>query len=292
VKKVPNAEAATILKGYEEFCRNFKEPQYVSCDNGKEFAFIPTKKIDNPSYHPQANGVIERFHRELGKQSSIHKLSPDKVVHLINTNEICATMRQYLQQCGKSLESLLCVMQYATRNFSYNDLVWRRIQRRARAKHEDTYTGPHRILKAAGKLSYFITSHKTQKIKLQVNINDLKEFKIPCTKGWRLLEKYFEQTVTELDAQVKNPKVLINFVGLDSIVQDIIDKRFQGFQFVVVPDWPCMTWYKRLHEEIDAEAIRLPAEEDLFVDEKGKPLGKFAWDNWLFHITPTDVHQT
>ena len=54
-------------------------------------------------------------------------------------------------------------------------------------------------------------------------------------------------------------------------------------EFLVVPDWPCMTWYVRLHEKITAEAIKLPNEEDLFIDKKNFPLGVFAWDSWLFY---------
>ena len=44
-----------------------------------------------------------------------------------------------------------------------------------------------------------------------------------------------------------------------------------------------MTWYVRLHEKITAEAIKLPNEEDLFIDKTNSPLGVFAWDSWLFY---------
>ena len=81
-KKLDNKEAETVRQAYEEFCNLHKEPDRVSCDNGPEFNLISTEKIDNPSFHPQSNGILERLHRELGKQCRIHNKRPDEIMDI------------------------------------------------------------------------------------------------------------------------------------------------------------------------------------------------------------------
>ena len=46
---------------------------------------INTTKIPHPSEHPQANGVIERLHEELGKLSRIFNEFPDETYRRLNT---------------------------------------------------------------------------------------------------------------------------------------------------------------------------------------------------------------
>jgi len=46
-------------------------------------------------------------------------------------------------------------------------------------------------------------------------------------------------------------------------------------------------WYKTLHKQIIAEAVKLPNEEDLFVVKNKNQthnLGKFSWNHWLFEL--------
>jgi hypothetical protein len=119
---------------------------------------------------------------------------------------------------------------------------------------------------------------------MQVNVNDIKRFQSPCTKGWSLTDKYLEDAANELQVKIVNRNVLINFTGMDAIVQDLIDGKLAKLQFFVVPDWPCMPWYQRLHKDVQAEAIRLPQHQDVFVDIKNRQLGVFAWDMWLFAL--------
>jgi hypothetical protein len=157
VRKIKNGQASTVCAMYDQFCSEFQEPIYVSCDNGPEFNLIPTQKVSNPSYHPQANSIVERFHLELGKQSRIHNITPDKAVHVLNSSDSKLQMSVYLNNEFHHVN--MCIMEYTTRVFRYNDLVWRRVNRRARGKQEDTYTSPHRILKRMRTLSYQITSH-------------------------------------------------------------------------------------------------------------------------------------
>ena len=282
VRKIKNGQASTVCAIYEQFCSEFQEPIYVSCDNGPEFNLIPTQKVSNPSYHPQANSIVERFHLELGKQSRIHNITPDKAVHVLNSSDSKLQMSVYLNNEFHHVN--MCVMEYTTRVFRYNDLVWRHVNRRARGKQEDTYTGPHRILKRMGTLSYQITSHLKNSRKCQVNLNDIKKFHVPDTTIWKMERNHLEQAAAVMDVRIKNDVVLINFGAIEAVIQDILDHKIPHVQFVVIPDWPCMSWYERLHQEITAEAVKLPNDENTFVDLKERPLGLFPWDNWLFAI--------
>jgi hypothetical protein len=75
-----------------------------------------------------------------------------------------------------------CVINNKTRKFHYGDLIWRSVPRRKREKQQDTFTGPHRILRQIGNFSYEVTSaQKTGKL-LKLNINDVKVPRIPDTR--------------------------------------------------------------------------------------------------------------
>ena len=67
-----------------------------------------------------------------------------------------------------------------------------------------------------------------------------------------------------MDVRIKNDVVLINFgaIAIEAVIQDILDHKISHVQFVVIPDWPCMSWYERLHQEITAEAVKLPNYEN------------------------------
>ena len=276
----------TILKTYEKFCQEYAEPKLISCDNGGEFELIKTTKIPHPSEHPQANGVIERFHKELGKLSRIHKETPDVAHRRLNTTEsklkFFAHLKNLHHDCFNS------ILTYETRTFQYNDLVWRRVAPRKRAKHEDTFTGPHRIIERNGNFTYTITSHIANNNKTMiVNLNDIKILHPPCTKNWKLNEKYIPQILSDLQSKETTASPLIDFSAIHVLVQDLLDGKPIKFKFFIIPDWPCAEWYKILHDKIIAEAVRLPEEEDLFI-QPGKNLncniGKFPWSHWIFEL--------
>jgi hypothetical protein len=263
----------------------YSEPELISCDNGGEFELIETTKIPHPSEHPQANGIIERFHRELGKMSRINKETPDVAYRRLNTTKAILIFHSYLKTTQHDcLNSLLT---YETRSFQYNDLVWRKVPSRKRAKHEDTFTGPHRILKRTGNFTYTITSHTRSKRTMTINLNDIKILHIPCTRGWILNQKYIPQALIELDSNEKEIMPLIDFSSIDALILDLLENKPLKIKHFIIPDWPCSEWYEPLHSRIVAEAVELPNEEDLFVipgDNGNLSLGKFSWKHWLFEL--------
>ena len=288
VHEVNNKTAATILKTYQHYCATFSEPELISCDNGGEFEMIETPKIPHPSEHPQANGVVERFHKELGKISRIFNEAPDMSYRKLSTakaNLIFYTHLKNLQHdCFNSLIS------YETRTFQYNDLVWRKIPSRKRAKDEDTFTGPHRVLTRTGKFTYNITSHLNINRTIPINVNDIKILHLPDTRGWQLNPKYVPQLLIDLGSKERTMSPLIDFTAIDALVLDVLEGKETNITFFVIPDWPCAEWYKPLHQQITAEAVRMPDEEDIFIrpGENGAAnMGKFAWRHWLFELAKT-----
>jgi hypothetical protein len=289
VSQVEDKQPTTILKVYQRYIQHFAEPTWVSCDNGAEFNLIATKKTSHSSEHPQSNGVIERFHLELGKLARVFESTPDQVYQKLNTEQSTAQFHSHL---GKLLlQPVNCAMTYTTRKLHYNELVWRLIPKRRRTKAEDTFSGPHRILNKVGKFSYELTSHLNRVATMQVNINDLKKMHIPDTRSWQLNPHVLREALEELGTLVTNPDVLLDFHAIGSLVTDIMQGRTINVDYFVVPDWPCMEWYKPLHEYVTAEAVKLPAREDLFLSDDGQPLGRFAWDHWLFKLERSVVEK-
>ena len=120
-----------------------------------------------------------------------------------------------------------------------------------------------------------------------VNVNDIKILHPPCTKNWKLNEKYIPQILSDLQSKETTASPLIDFSVIHALVQDLLDGKPIKFKFFIIPDWPCAEWYKILHDKIIAEAVRLPEEEDLFI-QPGKNLncsmGKFPWSHWIFEL--------
>ena len=151
VKKVPDKQATSVLKADTEFCNTYSEPQLISCDNGGEFNLIQTEKTNHPSEQPAANGVVERFHQELGKLSRIFDQAPDEVYKRLNTVTAQLQLNSYLKI--RHHDPTTCVFDYKTRKLHYNDLVWRSVPARKRGKNDDNFTHPHKVLKQHGKFS-------------------------------------------------------------------------------------------------------------------------------------------
>ena len=129
-----------------------------------------------------------------------------------------------------------------------------------------------------------MTSHLKRENILKVNVNDIKILHIPDTRSWILNDVYFKDAISELGAVPKLKQVFFDIRNTGAFISDIMAGKVLDVQFFIIPDWPCMGWYKNLHEEILAEAVRLPRRADLFLNENAMPVGEFAWDFWLFEL--------
>ena len=84
--EILSKEATEVKKAFDKFCALFQEPENIFSDNGKEFALITVNRNTTPADYPQANGKIERFHKELGKLCRIHNVLPGEAVTILQTS--------------------------------------------------------------------------------------------------------------------------------------------------------------------------------------------------------------
>ena len=160
-------------------------------------------------------------------------------------------------------------------------MVFRYIPRRKREKSENVYSGPHRILNQLGNFSYEMVSI-TGSRKIKANVNDLKLGAIPCITEWKLNEQYFKNCKNEWKVDLQHGKV---HQCIGSILQMLVDRHEKGlklFEFAVIPEWSCSTWYAYLQNHVAHRKLALP-DEDLFVTKNDQPIGKFAW-SWSLVI--------
>ena len=101
-----NKQAQTVLQAFSEFCDTYATPTLLSCDNGGEFQLIETQRIPHPSEHPQSNGIIERFHEELGKLSRIFSTLPDKVYDKLNSTKSKLLLHLHLKELHHILQTV------------------------------------------------------------------------------------------------------------------------------------------------------------------------------------------
>ena len=73
------------------------------------------------------------------------------------------------------------------------------------------------------------------------------------------------QLFRDLNSSENFASPLIDFLALDALVLEILEGKSINVKFFIIPDWPCAEWYKTLHEQIIAEAVKLPNEKGLFV---------------------------
>mmetsp|Transcript_1800 Transcript_1800/g.2420 ORF Transcript_1800/g.2420 Transcript_1800/m.2420 type:complete len:341 (-) Transcript_1800:7-1029(-) len=255
VYAVPDKTADSVSKQYETWVALFNEPDHIICDNGGEFEKIPDHlKLKTPANHPQANSMLERFHKELAVMWRVHNCTPGKAVKYLISHQ--SKLIFFSDFKIKFSESTICPFTYHGREFNENELVWRHVLRSKRKKHEDVFTGPHRVLKRLGEYTYRTTSHLNcfRKRSLKVNVNDIKKFIVPETSDWKLNPKYLDTAKEMLNCAGENLPVIIDFIGLETFTLDNIGGENSPKLFVI-PEWPCMSWYEPLLLKIQTGSV-------------------------------------
>ena len=168
---VPSQKTEAILNAYRAFCFKFAEP-----DNAPEFTLLPTYRSTTPAYHPQANGSIERFHKEVGVMSRIHHTTPNPAVQHLRDNRFEALFFSGLKLKWSGEYNNQFSFLRNLRHYEPLDMVWRLIPLKTRAKHTETFTGPDNCT-SVQKLSdttYSIPSHKNDnRILIPTDIDEL-----------------------------------------------------------------------------------------------------------------------
>ena len=287
--RVSSKGAVHVRVGYDKFCAAYATPENILSDNGGEFELIPHRDT-TPSERPQANGKIERFHQELGKMSRVHSIPPDEAVIFLQSD-----LKKALFLNGIKLNCISDSLNLATtpisKQFRVYDLVYREVQIRKRAKQQDTFSGPHMILKVISDSTVIINSDKNYKGEMKVHIDQLKPFFIPDTTKWMLNLTYLKPALETLGLQLfQGINVFINFQALDTLTLQLLNSSIQ--KIFVIPAWYCATWYQPIHGVLKSKLslVRLPSERDLFLDSFGNDIGIFSWDHFLCatHILQSD----
>ena len=148
--------------------------------------------------------------------------------------------------------------------FQIYEFVYREIQQRKRAKHQNTYTGPHMIIKTIGSTSYVINSDKNHTGEIKVHYDHLKPFVIPSTEGWSVNMKYFKKPAfNSLGLNIfQGINVHIDFKNLSLLTLQLLNTNPK--KIFIIPEWHCAPWYKPLHGFLRSKtnSVKLPKEAD------------------------------
>ena len=179
-------------------------------------------------------------------------------------------------------DSLNLAMTPLSKQFKVYDLVYREVHFRKRAKQQDTFTGSHMILKVISNSTFAINSDKNYKGEMKVHVDQLKPFKIPDTSKWMLNVKYLVPAFELLSLELfQGINVFINFQALDTLTLQLLNSDIK--KIFVIPNWHCATWFQPVHGILKSKLlmVKLPQEQDLFLDSFGNDLGIFSWDHYL-----------
>ena len=174
------------------------------------------------------------MYRELTTLSNIHDCTPDKAIEYLRTHN--SKLLFYSGFKLKYSEPALCISSIVPRTFNPNKLVWRHVKRRKRSKNEDAFTGPHRVIKKEGDLTYLITSHKRANVARpsRVSLNDIKKFTVPDTSEWKLNTDFLEEAKQQLGCNEDLP-ITIDFLSMETFTLDSLSNN-PGSKLVVIPD--------------------------------------------------------
>ena len=292
-EEISSKQEIEVKRAFDKFCSLFAVPESIFSDNGTEFNLINVPRHTTPANFPQPNGKLERLHKEIGKLCRIHSFDPTQAVSLLQT-----LVKEAIFYNGLQLAPVL-ENEEALANFSFSslkpesfqlyDFVYREVQLRKRAKHHNTYTGPHMITKVISPTVYIINSHKNYSGEIKAHYNQLKPFSIPDTSYWILNITYLKNALVEMGLELfKGINVVINFKNLSILTLQLLNSDVK--KVFVIPEWLCAPWYKPLHGVLKTRvrSVKLPSVPDLFTDTLGNPLGVFSYDHWLFATASSD----
>ena len=146
------------------------------------------------------------------------------------------------------------------------------------------------VLKRIGSSTYLINSDKNFTGEMKVHFNHLKPFTISNTEGWSLnmIMKYLKQALHSLNLEIfQGINVHIDFKNLSLLTLQLLNANPK--KIFLIPEWHCAPWYNPLHGILKSKtnSVKLPNEQDLFLDSFGNELGVFSWNHWLFSTKKT-----
>nr|VZI27511.1 unnamed protein product [Spirometra erinaceieuropaei] len=161
---IPDISAETVARAFlTHWVSNFGVPATVTTDRGSQFestlfreltSLLGTNRIRTTAYHPQANGLVERFHRQL-KTSLMAQ--PDPPPGAVVPPFHSQGRQRYVERLRSAMRNLRATPPRASPANSFIppdldkcDFVWVRHDA-VRRPLQTHYDGPYKVLRRSGK---------------------------------------------------------------------------------------------------------------------------------------------
>jgi len=255
---------------------DLKECTFMT-DRGAEFNNLMqapgvTEHIRTAAYHPQANGSVERKHRELSAMCRLYGTTPDRISNLWRTGGLSLALKS-LPEVG--------------------ELVLRYVPM-VNSKEVDRWSGPYKVLKQTGLRMLEAVNLETGKISV-LHINDVKAHRRPATSLWQTSKDILEEFVEQLDEAKEwtdaqslslddswKAKVVFVDINASSDLEQVFAKALKELPaklYIVVPEFRERAFWK-VHEGIYGDFVQLPHDQKLF-HISSDPCGLFSWNSWF-----------
>ena len=254
-------------------------------DRGGEFAELSAyikKHVRTASYHPEANGKVERRHKELGMMCRLYECEPPAVAEMWRCGAFGVHQIKKLPDKG--------------------ELVLRYVQRKG-PKSADCWEGPMLVQDHQGASMVRCLNLETRRT-VYVHLNDLKLYKRPCTVDWRLNDKvkallgeklnvdWIDFESRNLSESWKGKDVFVD-ISSSADLEVIFAKALKELprrMLIVVPEWKERSFFD-LHEAIPGEFTAIPNDADAFL-ENGEATGFRIWNSWFGVYLLKDLKET
>lgn len=319
-KRTPGKHLNKILEQYMLWESTLpKLPKKIHTDNEPSLKKIPHRNLDNsPVNWPQANGKVERLHRELAKLCRIHGTTPDKAVHYLPANSAPEPPSGGGEdENGKINGDIASIYDtpynpnndprsktYNGRALSKGDHVLVKVNPRGRAKTDDWWGGVSKVINRVGLKTYSVYDGKRLSVR---HIDHLKSFSLRESQlanqlvnpeVLRLAEERLGKIGPcrincpnlnpELKRSWRGKTIWLAYPGLSAMPE--IVKRLETGEFrvayLVAPELECEPWYRKL-DKLRAShwyGCEPTDQHNFWVDDDSNDCGPSAITWWIIKV--------
>ena len=299
VTRLPNGHTQVEVKGaWDAWVAIMGEPDEILADNGHEFDLIDLPRRRTAVEHPQSNGKLERFHKELANLCRIHGVEPDRALQYYITPAMRDAFWGGIRRAAEEKAAQIEEGKGAARHFAQGDLVLRFASRRSRRKADNTYTGLRKVVKVISDTTYEVAKGITEAGNAKVHVDQLKRYTMPESGGWRVAKvanlhtsmgMHKEQLAGEATLQEAmdskwagtHRDLGVVFHGGDKVWDKYLAEQ-PAQLMVVVPELPFEEWYHKMQQAKGAQWRQVS--DAHIMDARGRPVGTFPFKLWAVKL--------
>jgi hypothetical protein len=241
-------------------------------DRGSEFENLSQYVkgvIKTAAYSPQANGALERRHKELAMLCRLYDKDPSEVASLLNKDYLQVNFAKELPKPG--------------------DLILR-YEKRIQKKDKDRWSGPYVVIARIGNRMVEALNLDTRR-RVVCHLNDIKILHRPSLMGLsakngfiRLMESANEFTelaneqMFEWPMTGKNGFTFVDISYCRDLPEILIDSKIKNDLVIVVPEWKEELFFE-MHEAIPGNFIELDSYDLSYENEVQEIM--FNFKIWL-----------